>query len=376
MVDVYITGSSIVCSLGNDKKSSIEKLASINNDNYRDFLDETFEDISYYKIKQKYSSKKEKFFTTLKNTILAATQDAALEKDELKELQIYLASTSMNISTIEEDFFKTGKLSAISFDEISSFVEDLVGTKYPSIFIQTACTSSANCIIKASDSIKGKHIKKALVVGFEFFNTSTYSGFNSLMLISQSGIYKPFDRSSDGLILGEACSCVVLEDKKRADSDFKIISSATAFDNYSITSSNPDGVATFESIDRALKNGGLSVGDLTALKAHATGSENSNLSEANAIDKLFKHHAQKCDVVVLKPYIGHTLGSCGTNEIILLCESIKQGTLPKTINFKEPYSKIEFKPLLEDKSVDGAVVLFHFVGFGGSNTSIVLSNKG
>ncbi|WP_353817117.1 hypothetical protein, partial [Acinetobacter baumannii] len=117
MVDVYITGSSIVCSLGNDKKSSMEKLASINNDNYRDFLDETFEDISYYKIKQKYSSKKEKFFTTLKNTILAATQDAALEKDELKELQIYLASTSMNISTIEEDFFKTGKLSAISFDE-------------------------------------------------------------------------------------------------------------------------------------------------------------------------------------------------------------------------------------------------------------------
>ncbi len=85
-----------------------------------------------------------------------------------------------------------------------------------------------------------------------------------------------------------------------------------------------------------------------------------NLSEVNAINNLFKHHKNSCDVVVLKPYIGHTLGSCGTNEIILLCESIKSGTLPKTINFKNGYENIDFKPLLEDKVVNGAKYFISF----------------
>ena len=49
--------------------------------------------------------------------------------------------------------------------------------------------------------------------------------------------------------------------------------------------------------------------------------------------------------------------------------------LSKTINFKNGYENIDFKPLLEDKVVNGANILFHFVGFGGSNASLVLSNK-
>lgn len=281
----------------------------------------------------------------------------------------------MNISLLEEDFLEQNILSAISFDEISEFVEKILNTKYPSVFIQTACTSSANAIIKATNFIKNGEIKRAMVIGFEFFNQSTYEGFSSLMLVSQSGEYKPFDKNSDGLILGEACSCVILESKKRSNNDFEILGFATTFDDFSITSSNPDAKATFNSMNEALNSASLNLNNITCLKAHATGSENSNLSEVNAIDKLFKYHNKKCDVVVLKPYIGHTLGSCGTNEIILLCESIKNGTLPKTINFKEPYSNIDFTPLLEDKKINSATILFHFVGFGGSNSSLILSNE-
>ena len=128
-------------------------------------------------------------------------------------------------------------------------------------------------------------------------------------------------------------------------------------------------------MEQALNKAKLTIKELTCLKAHATGSENSNLSEVTAIDKLFKKHNQKTDVVILKPYIGHTLGACGTNEIVLLCESIKNNFLPKTINFYEKYSDISFTPLLENKYINQATILFHFIGFGGSNTSIILSNE-
>ena len=93
--------------------------------------------------------------------------------------------------------------------------------------------------------LKNEDIQKAIIIGFEFFNQSTYKGFESLMLLSSSGEYKPFDKDSDGLILGEACSCVILENSKKADDDFEIVSYSNSFDNYSITSSNPNAVATF-----------------------------------------------------------------------------------------------------------------------------------
>ena len=77
------------------------------------------------------------------------------------------------------------------------------------------------------------------------------------MLLSSSGEYKPFDKDSDGLILGEACSCVILENRKKADDDFEIVSYSNSFDNYSITSSNPNAIATFNCLNQALQNANL-----------------------------------------------------------------------------------------------------------------------
>ena len=127
----------------------------------------------------------------------------------------------MNISLIEESFSTTNSIHAINFEEISNFVENIISSKYPCVFIQTACTSSANAIIKASNEIKNEDIQKAIIIGFEFFNQSTFKGFESLMLLSSSGEYKPFDKDSDGLILGEACSCVILENSKNKEDIFK-----------------------------------------------------------------------------------------------------------------------------------------------------------
>lgn len=375
MNKAFITGSSIICALGNNKKESIDRLQTISNKTYKEYLKNNFRDFDYYGIEKDFTSQKDKFYSLLYEVIHEAIKDAKLSKDDQKELHIFLASTSTSISVIEEIFLKESTDEIIQFEDILEYVESLVESYYQSTIIHTACTSAINAIIKASEQIKNGQIKKAIVIGFEFFNLSTYKGFSSLMLLSPSGEYKPFDKNSDGLILGEGCSAIIIENSKKNDDDFEIISYANSFDDYSITSSNPTGEATFTSLDNALKKATLSISDLTCIKAHATGSENSNFSEANAINTLFKKYKQKCDVVVLKPYIGHTLGSCGTNEIILLCESIKKGVVPKTINFNTPYNNIDFIPLLKDKKVSNATILFHFVGFGGSNASIIVSNQ-
>lgn len=381
MNKVYITGSSIISALGNNKNDSLKKIQEINDNNYSEYLKDNFEEIKYYRIKKNFQSKEEKFYSILKEVVLKVIDDAKLSKSEAEELHIFLGSTSMSISIIEEQHLKfkkndsTNEIKNIGYGEIGIFIENLINSKYNSTIIQTACTSSANAICQASDLIKNKKIKRALVLGFEFFNDSTYKGFESLMLLSQSGEYKPFDINSDGLILGEACSAVILESQKKEASDFEVLSSNNSFDNYSVTSSNPNGEVTLSCMQEALNKADLTIDEITCLKAHATGSENSNLSEVVAIDKLFKKYNKKTDVVILKPYIGHTLGACGTNEIVLLCESIKNNFLPKTINFYDKYNNIDFTPLQENRKIDKATILFHFIGFGGSNTSIILSNE-
>jgi 3-oxoacyl-[acyl-carrier-protein] synthase-1 len=118
MHKVFITGSSIICALGNNKKESINKLKNINNKNYKEYLKENFEDINYYKIKQNFKTQKEKFFSILEKTILDAINDAKLSKEDRENLHIYLSSTSMNISLIEESFSITNSIHAINFEEI------------------------------------------------------------------------------------------------------------------------------------------------------------------------------------------------------------------------------------------------------------------
>ena len=381
MQKVYITGSSIISALGNNKKEAIEKIKQIDNTNYSDFLKDTYEDIKFYSIKQKFESYTNKFYSIIEQAVTDAITDAKLSKEEQKELHIFIGSTSMSISINEEQYSKYAtneskdKLKKIGYGDIGTFIEEKINAKFKATIIQTACTSSVNAICYAKDMIKNKEIKRALIVGFEFFNSSTYKGFESLMLLSNSGEYKPFDKDSDGLILGESCSCLILDSKVNNENDFEILSSNNSFDNYSVTSSNPNGEITSECMIKALNNASLTLKDITCLKAHATGSENSNFSEAKALDNLFDKCKESTDVVILKPYIGHTLGACGSSETVLLCESIKNSYIPKTLNFYNKYEDIKFTPLLENKTVNKATVLFHYIGFGGSNTSMILSNK-
>lgn len=379
MKKVYITGSSIISALGNNKEEAVKKIEEINDNNYSDYLKNNYEDIKYYRIKKTFSSQKEKFYSILEEVVFSAINDAKLTKEEAKDLHIFLGSTSMSISKVEEyhlkNFKNEDKMLNIGYGEIGNFIENLIESKYNSTIIQTACTSSVNAICYANDLIKNNKIKRALIVGFEFFNYTTYRGFESLLLLSPTGEYKPFDINSDGLILGEGCSAIILEEELKAENNFEVLSSNNSFDNYSVTSSNPNGELTLSCMEQALNKANLSIDKLTCLKAHATGSENSNLSEVNAIDKLFKKYNQKTDVVILKPYIGHTLGACGTNEIVLLSESIKNNFLPKTLNFNTKYKDINFQPLKQSKKINQATILFHFIGFGGSNTSIILSNE-
>jgi 3-oxoacyl-[acyl-carrier-protein] synthase-1 len=74
----------------------------------------------------------------------------------------------------------------------------------------------------------------------------------------------------------------------------------------------------------------------------------------------------------LKPYIGHTLGSCGASEMLLLMECVDNGFIPASPNFSTPDETLQWRPITEKIACGSGLFMLNYFGFGGNNTSIVI----
>ncbi|MGM0533471.1 MAG: beta-ketoacyl synthase N-terminal-like domain-containing protein [Campylobacterota bacterium] len=372
---VYINGSSLHCYLGENKQECTQQMHTLNSSGYDAFLRRVGDEGGYF-VRRSYANADEKIYRMLFNVIDDAIKDAGYDRTQRKELRIFIGSTSMNMAQ-NEDFFEHGrqKLKNMGYGYIADMVQEIAGSGFTPVVFSTACTSSANALITAAEMIKHEKIDKALILGFELYNYITYKGFESLMLISKSKQYKPFDQNSDGIILGEGCSALVI-DRQRKSGSFEVLGGYTQNDTYSETTTAPDGRIVAQTIHKALQNAGTAFEDVDCIKAHATGSENNNRSEARAICSVFESFGHSCPVTALKPLLGHTLGASGTNELVLMMEAVKAGFLPRTLGFAAPLEGIDLVPLQEQKSIARATIVNNYVGFGGSSSSLVISNKG
>lgn len=374
----YITAQSLTCALGDNEAEIVANVLNMTPKNYEMYLHDLFVKKPYYALAQKFASEEEKFYTVVANVVNACIDKAGLSLEEQKELAIFMGSTAMGISLNEEAYAKQDEQRDSMFQGygyLGDYLERLTNSKHKALLFSTACTSSVNALSYAAKLIEAKQIKRALVVGIELFNHTTYNGFSSLMLLSKNKMYHPFDERSDGIILGEGCSALLLESEPRSNQDFHYQGSKNICDIYSETTSNPSGEPIFKTMDEALKNASLRLDEIDFIKAHATGSENNNISEANAIALLFEKHGTTTPITALKPFIGHTLGASGTNEIALTLACLKQGFIPPALGFEQRASGVTFSPNVTPLKTNGTKmnVMFNFVAFGGNTTSLILS---
>ena len=373
MNKTYITGSAVVSALGINKHDALARMKEINHTNYALYRKNVYGDISFYAIPDS-EDKKKRFFTILKTVIFDALVDAKIDPDEYKNIPVFIGSTAMNISVSEQHWKEEGCFQHLGSGAISRYIDTLLESETPVTIFSTACTSSTNAMIFASNEIKAGHLKKALVIGMEFFNDATFEGFKSLMLLSESGIYRPLSSMSDGIVLGEGCSAVVLSAEPKENDDFMILGSKDIFDNYSETSSNPNGKVIYESMASALHLSALSVEDLSLINIHSPGTELSNEAERNALLRLLKEKETAVTLCSMKPYIGHTLGACSLNELVLLISAIKKGFIPQTLGIDDTqvFNYSNFQEIQNNE----ASILFTYNGFSGNNFSFILSNQG
>jgi 3-oxoacyl-(acyl-carrier-protein) synthase len=255
-------------------------------------------------------------------------------------------------------------------------VADVIAQKYgisglPLTF-SMACVSSSHALVVGAQLLAQKRIKRAIVVGFEPLLNLTLQGFASLLLYDSEQC-RPFCNTRSGMQIGEAASCVILEegsDNVTGKNKFKFSGGYLFNDNSSLTSAGIDGELVKNVVSQTLDKAGIAPQRIVAVKAHGTGTRDNDLSEGRGLVKVFGEKLPP--VISIKGAIGHCLGAAGAVETALWLSCLEAGTIPRSFGFTEVDPEIGFAPSQENIPATNGAYLFTFFGFGATCTSYVI----
>lgn len=242
----------------------------------------------------------------------------------------------------------------------------------------SACTSGSQGIGYAYESIKNGYQKVMIAGGAEELCPSEAAVFDTLFATSTKNSTPhltpaPFDKSRDGLVLGEGAATLILEDlehaKKRGGKIYaELVGYGTNCDAKHVT--HPDTHTMQRAMELALKDAGLQPKMIGYINAHGTATEMGDIAESQAMWRLF---GEKIPTSSLKSYYGHTLGACGAIEAWLSIEMMNHSWFTPTLNLTEVDSrcgKLDYI-MSEGRELNCDYVMSNNFAFGGINTSLI-----
>ena len=329
-------------------------------------------EVPFFSFKEEIKQDEDSIKKSIRNLLLKITEKISQEKRSSTALIIGTSLIDWHlVNTINEtiyDYKKTSyKSKKSSIDTYAKELSQELGLNDFTMTINTACTSSANALLEASNLIDCGVVEYAIVLGVEIYSPLMSSGFYTMDLISPTFV-KPFDKNRDGLVLGEALGAILLG---KENSSWQLLGGFSNCNSQTITSVSESGQECVEVMQKALLDSNVAPNEITALKAHATGSLSNDLAEINAISAVFNSSLK---FTALKPYIGHTIGASGVVEISLFMSAIDNGFIPKTIDCENSILG-DYSPLQENLECSSGLFMCNYFGFGGNNISLIIQKE-
>lgn len=243
--------------------------------------------------------------------------------------------------------------------------------------INTACSSAANAIIFGARLIQSGRLDKVIVGGADALCKFTINGFNTLMILSDEH-NKPFDENRKGLNLGEGAAYLVLEAEKSVLARNKkpiayLEGFANANDAFHQTATSAEGKGAFLAMKEALEMANLKPSAIDYINAHGTATENNDLTEGRALERLFS--AKTPDFSSTKPFTGHTLAAAASVEAVFSILALQEQKVWPGLNFTEKIKELNLIPEQEVKTKNIEKVLSNSFGFGGNCSSLIFSKS-
>jgi 3-oxoacyl-[acyl-carrier-protein] synthase II len=253
------------------------------------------------------------------------------------------------------------------------------GLKGRVIPTSSACTSGSQGIGYAYEAIRaGKQVLMA-AGGAEELSGLAAAIFDTLFATSTrndapEATPRPFDRSRDGLVVGEGAATLVLEDYEHARArgariHAEVVGFATNSDGSHVTEPASETMGIV--MQRALEDAGLPPSAIGYVSAHGTATAAGDVAETQATSRVL---GPRVPISSMKSYLGHTLGACGAIEAWWAIEMMKRGWFAPTLNLDEvdPACGPADYIASEGRTLDVETVMSNNFAFGGINTSLVL----
>ncbi len=270
-------------------------------------------------------------------------------------------------------------------DIASGHISMRYGFRGPNFAVVSACASSTHGIMVAADNIKLGRADIILAGGSEaVIEICGISGFNSMKALSERNddyttASRPYDKTRDGFVMGEAAGILVLEEyehaKRRGAKIYcEYIGGGATADAYHLTAPHPEGLGAKNVMISALAEAGIKTADVDYINSHGTSTPLGDIAEVKAIQEVFGEHIYNLNISSTKSMTGHCLGAAGAIEAIACIKAIQENKIPPTINHQvidESFDhKINFTfNKFQEREVN--VAISNTFGFGGHNSCVV-----
>ena len=284
---------------------------------------------------------------------------------------------------------------------VSMSLASIFGIGGLTLSVSAACAGGGHAIGLAHSLIQSGQLDCCIVVGAQEVGLHAYTSFDALGLFSKrtdnpAAASRPFDTERDGLVPSGGAACVILETAGHAAMGNR--KPLATVDGYGFSTSpdlvTPSADAIYQSMTAALSaatvpsgsplgpgsvcGDGIATLSLSAIMAHATSTPDGDRAEAEAIHRFCLDNGLSHPFVIsTKALTGHECWMSGVSQIVYALIQMQGGFIAPNINLRtiDPAAatlRIPTAPTVTALTT----VLCNAFGFGGTNSSLVISRAG
>ena len=222
----------------------------------------------------------------------------------------------------------------------------------PSVNLQATCSTALVAVHTACQSLLAGECDMALAgsISIRVPHKTGYR-YQEDMILSPDGHCRTFDAKAQGTVFGDGAGVVVLKLLQQAVADGDTIHAVikgSAVNNdgaMKVGYSAPSIQGQRAVISEALAIAKIDADTITYLEAHGTATALGDPVEVTALTQAYRQDTQAtgyCAIGSVKTNLGHLVESAGMAGLIKTVLALKHKTLPPSLHFEKPNSRIDF----------------------------------